>query len=137
MTLGEKLVQLRRARGLSQEELADAIGVSRQAVNKWELDNALPDLDRLVALSAFYGVTTDYLLQPQNTAAQPAHVAKSVSLSPETVIATSLACTVGGLLLMIHGRFVSASSWPSIIGLLLQIFALAPALGFLIPLSKK
>lgn len=62
MTLGEKLQTLRRARGLSQEQLALALGVSRQAVSKWENGESTPDLERLRALCTFFGVTTDYLI---------------------------------------------------------------------------
>ena len=47
MTLGEKIKELRKARGLSQEELAEQINVSRQAVSKWELDLSLPDIDNI------------------------------------------------------------------------------------------
>lgn len=63
MRLGEKLAALRKARGMSQEQLADRLGVSRQAVSKWELNEAAPDVNRVVALSEFFGVTTDYLLK--------------------------------------------------------------------------
>ena len=56
-TLGSKLSALRRARGLSQEQLAEAIGVSRQAVSKWELDAAAPEIDKIKSLADFYGVT--------------------------------------------------------------------------------
>ena len=62
MTLGEKLQTLRRSRGLSQEQLAEILEVSRQAVSKWENGDPAPDLDRLRAICTYFGVTTDYLI---------------------------------------------------------------------------
>lgn len=67
MTLFEKIPALRKARGLSQEELAEQLGVSRQAVSKWESGQSLPDLDKILALSEFFGVSTDYLLKANGT----------------------------------------------------------------------
>lgn len=63
MGFQEKLYQLRRARGLSQESLAEALGVSRQAVQKWESGAASPDTGNLIALSDYFGVTLDSLLK--------------------------------------------------------------------------
>lgn len=71
MTFGAKLLMLRKARGLSQEELAARIDVSRQAVSRWESDAVLPDVPNLVALSSLFGVTTDYLVQAQPIADAP------------------------------------------------------------------
>lgn len=61
--LGERLQALRRSRGLSQEQLAEQVGVSRQAVSKWELDESVPELEKVVLLSEYFGVTADYLLK--------------------------------------------------------------------------
>ncbi len=60
--LSEKLYALRKKAGLSQEELAEKLDVSRQAVSKWESGSARPDVDRLKALSRFYGIPMDSLL---------------------------------------------------------------------------
>ncbi len=62
MTFGEKLQALRKARGWSQEELAQRINVSRQALSKWESGASVPDTENVVALSRLFGVPTDYLL---------------------------------------------------------------------------
>ena len=62
MTLGEKLQRLRRQGGLSQEQLAEQLSVSRQAVSKWELDETMPDTENVVQLSRLFGVSCDYLL---------------------------------------------------------------------------
>lgn len=62
MLLGEKLRKLRIARQLSQEQLADKLQVSRQAISKWELGESIPDTENLILLSKFYGVSIDYLL---------------------------------------------------------------------------
>ena len=62
MTFGEKLQQLRRRQGWSQEELAAQIPISRQAVSKWESGAAMPDTENVVAISRLFGVSTDYLL---------------------------------------------------------------------------
>lgn len=62
MTLGEKIQYYRKQKKLSQEELAARVGVSRQAVSKWELGDATPEVDKLVALAKAFGVTTDELL---------------------------------------------------------------------------
>lgn len=62
MTLGEKIQQIRKDAGLSQEMLAEQMGVSRQAISKWELGEAIPDTDKIIRLSRLFQVTTDYLL---------------------------------------------------------------------------
>lgn len=72
MTFQEKLYQLRRERSLSQEGLASALGVSRQAVQKWESGAASPDTNNLIALSDFFGVTLDSLLKNDTAALAPA-----------------------------------------------------------------
>lgn len=63
MILADKLVQLRKKSGMSQEDLAEKMNVSRQAVSKWEGAQSIPDLDKILQLSELYGVTTDYLLK--------------------------------------------------------------------------
>lgn len=65
----ERLYQLRRERGLSQEDLANQVGVSRQAVQKWESGAAQPGLDKLAALAAYFGVTLDWLVNGADPAA--------------------------------------------------------------------
>jgi Predicted transcriptional regulators len=62
MNLGDRIQYLRKSQGISQEELAYKIGVSRQAVSKWESEQSLPDIDRIIAMSELFEVTTDYLL---------------------------------------------------------------------------
>jgi len=62
MSLGIKIQKLRKDAGFSQEQLADSLGVSRQAISKWELDQTLPEIDKLLALSKLFSVTTDSLL---------------------------------------------------------------------------
>ena len=62
MTFGEKLQKLRARQGLSQDALAELLDVSRQAVSKWERDEAMPEAEKLVRISRQFGVSTDYLL---------------------------------------------------------------------------
>ncbi len=66
MNLGERIYELRKAKGLSQEELAEQLGVSRQSVSKWETGVAIPDTENALAMSKIFGVTTDFLLTGQN-----------------------------------------------------------------------
>ena len=66
MTLGQNIQNARRVQGLSQEALAEKIGVSRQALGKWEKDTALPGLDNLQALAAALGIGVDALLGAEN-----------------------------------------------------------------------
>lgn len=62
MTLGQRIQELRKQASLSQEGLGEALGVSRQAVSKWEGDNGIPELDTLIAMSRLFGVTLGQLL---------------------------------------------------------------------------
>lgn len=72
MTFGEKLQKLRREHGLSQEQLAGEVDVSRQAVSKWEMGTAAPNVESVVRLSEYFGVSTDYLLKDELTGEAPA-----------------------------------------------------------------
>lgn len=62
MNMGEKIFKLRKARGWSQEELAEQLGVTRQAVSRWESGSAKPDADKISALCNTFGISADYLL---------------------------------------------------------------------------
>ena len=63
MNISDRIQHLRKAKGISQEELADKIGVSRQAVSKWESEQSVPDIEKIILLSDFFETTTDYLLK--------------------------------------------------------------------------
>lgn len=63
MTLGQRIHTLRSAAGLSQEQLAERLDVSRQAISKWELDTSAPDLDKLVLLGNLFGISLDQLVK--------------------------------------------------------------------------
>ena len=63
MNIADRIQQLRKSKGLSQEELADKIGVSRQAVSKWASEQSTPDIEKIILLSDYFETTTDYLLK--------------------------------------------------------------------------
>ena len=65
MILADKIIQLRKKNGWSQEELAEQMGVSRQAVCKWEGAQSIPDINRLIQLSKLFNVSIDYLLKDE------------------------------------------------------------------------
>ena len=63
MNIANRIQYLRKQKGFSQEELADKVGVSRQAVSKWESEQSTPDLEKIIAMSELFEVTTDYILK--------------------------------------------------------------------------
>ncbi len=71
MILAEKIMQLRKKAGWSQEELAEQLGVTRQSVSKWEGAQSLPDLEKILQMSRLFGVSTDFLLKDELEAESP------------------------------------------------------------------
>lgn len=65
MNISQKILLQRKRKGISQEDLANALNVSRQAVSKWESSQSVPDMDKIVALSNYFNITTDYLLKDE------------------------------------------------------------------------
>ena len=72
MTLGQRIQELRKGLNLSQEELGERMGVSRQAISKWEGDQTIPELDKLIALSKLFGLTVGQLLGVEQPVPTPA-----------------------------------------------------------------
>ena len=65
MILADKIIDLRKKNGWSQEELGEQLGVSRQAVSKWESMQTVPDINKIIAMAEVFGVSTDYLLKDE------------------------------------------------------------------------
>jgi len=80
MTLGQHIQFLRKNAGLSQESLGEALGVSRQAVSKWEADGAIPELDTLIAMSRLFGISLGQLLQLEEPTHQQESEAKQAAI---------------------------------------------------------
>ncbi len=110
MKLSEKIMQLRKSRGLSQEELAEKLGVSRQAVSRWESGTAQPDAGNLWQLSRLFGVTADYLLDEEQESSQvPAAAPVKPHRADGKVIAGGCAALLGfwgNVIIYIASRFV-------------------------------
>ena len=100
MTLGERILNYRKRAGLSQERLAELLGVSRQAVSKWEGDAAQPDLDKIVALARLFGITTDQLLLGETPDPGPPTEAAHEKREPRWYLLGLLPLAVGGYLLI-------------------------------------
>ncbi len=62
MSIGERIQKLRKQNLMSQEEMAEQLDVSKQSVSKWELDKAVPNVEKIIRMCEQFGVTTDFLL---------------------------------------------------------------------------
>ena len=105
MTFSEKLIRLRKGRGLSQEALAEALGVSRQAVSRWEQGAALPDGGKLLPCARYFGVSVDWLLDDaraweERTQPAAAPVGKSGGRGRRIAGAVMLGLSLAGMLLL-------------------------------------
>ncbi len=67
MSIGEKLAEARRAKNLTQEQLAELLGVTRQSISRWEQNQAYPEMEKILRLSDILGVSCDYLLKENVT----------------------------------------------------------------------
>lgn len=72
MDLGERIQELRKRRGMSQEQLADHLGVTRQSISKWELNTSVPDIEKLKTISRLFSVSMDELLDNELVGETPA-----------------------------------------------------------------
>lgn len=134
MLLGEKLRKLRIARQLSQEQLADKLQVSRQAISKWELGESIPDTENLILLSKFYGVSIDYLLLNELNISSELETKRSRS-SPIFIFG------MGGLIIGLTLSIVLWCTYQSIlmasIGLIIQIISVTVVLIKQLELSSQ
>lgn len=88
MILADKIIDLRKKNGWSQEELAEHLNVSRQSVSKWESGMSVPDLNKIIAMSELFGVSTDYLLKDELEEATPSETeGKDATATARTVTA--------------------------------------------------
>lgn len=88
MNIADRIQNLRKVKGISQEELAEKAGVSRQAVSKWESAQSLPDIDKIMLMSEYFDVTTDYLLKGIEPIAQ--HPEEKANANIFVIVATAL-----------------------------------------------
>ena len=111
MALSEKLYELRKKDGLSQEQLAERLGVSRQAVSKWESGKAVPESDTLISISEYFNVSLDYLMKEDDSTVSETivgtesdHTVKNTGR--EKRILGMIAC-IGGIICLIIWGLVS------------------------------
>ena len=108
MTLSGKILYCRKRAGLSQEALAEKLGVSRQAVSKWETGEAVPELSKLVLLAAAFGVTTDWLLSESEPEPEPVEPsANSAAGTAENTPGANWVESVPGVI----GRLIRRYGW--------------------------
>ena len=141
--LSNNIYTLRRQRGLSQEQLAEALDVSRQAISKWENGAAVPELDKLQTIAAFFGVTLDELTGNGTALKDP-------PVPPQRAIKSGIVlCLLGAVGLLVLGALVilnpeaagqlNASSAITLngSGLAMLLCAAVTVLGLLMVLRNK
>ena len=124
MILADKIIKLRKKNGWSQEELADRMRVSRQAVSKWEAAQTTPDLEKILLLSRLFGVTTDYLLKDEQ--------------EQETFTDDSLDCTVRRVTMEEANTYLAHRKWASVrIALATMLCILSPVCLILLSAASE
>lgn len=143
MKFCEKLYEVRKKAGMTQNDLAEKLNVSRQAVSRWEMGTAMPDVENLVAMSELFGVSLDYLLK--DTAASQATSQTEESGSHESSLKGSwllipIVIPLGGLSLLLNGwlfeKEILISIGLAVIGLSLGLLVVG-AIGLLVHLGIK
>ncbi len=147
--LSEKLYQLRKKSGLSQEQLAEQLNVSRQAISKWESGSAFPESEKLIIISNYFGVSVDYLLK--DDIEDDAKTANNEAGKNHKMLAGLIICIAGIVAMILWGLFsilrpeasnqMSESSMITIDGngifLILCVVAVIAGAGLLLRNQKK
>ena len=127
MTIGERLLNLRKEKNLSQEELANVLDVSRQTISKWETDQTTPDFDKIVPLCEYFGITSDELLSGKKD------IIKAKEDDKKGKFARNIAVSVGlYILALVFIIFFAAFIEQEIIGVCLFFITIAIATGIII-----
>ncbi len=140
MTIGAKIQNLRKQRGLSQEQLAEAVGVSRQAVSKWEAEQSVPDIDKIILICDYFGVTTDYILRneempcAETTQSANTHKNEANEESTENKKKSALLLAVSVMLYILC--IVPVIVIPNQVGTVLMLVMVAIATGMIIFRAK-
>ena len=146
--LSEKLYKLRKNSGLSQEQLAEQLNVSRQAISKWESGTAVPESEKLITISNYFGVSVDYLLKDEEDQVKPTG---SITEENPKTIAGIIICIAGIISMVIWGLLsifspeasdqIRGSSMITIDGngifLILCVVAIVVGAGLLLKSKKK
>lgn len=125
MNIGERILQLRKEKNLSQEQLSEKLEISRQSISKWESGQSIPEADKIIQLSEIFNVTTDYLLKGKEVKKDNPAVTVEKSLpvvhgsSFYAILSTSI--NIVGLVLMITLWKAWRTELPVGIGLMIQI----------------
>ncbi len=103
MALSEKLYTLRRKSGLSQEQLAEQLNVSRQAISKWEAGQSIPESDKLLSISNYFHVSLDYLMkeETQDTISEKEQINTSLQTGDRTRWLLGIVICIGGIVCLI------------------------------------
>lgn len=104
MVLSDKLYMLRKKSGLSQEQLAEQLSVSRQAISKWESGQSVPESEKLIAISNYFNVSLDYLLKDDNADENKVNTPETGTLqntSDRTKWLLGIISCVGGIVCLI------------------------------------
>ena len=151
-SLGERIFELRTEKGMSQSNLADLLYVSRQTISKWENNQSIPEVDRIIAMSEIFGVSVDYIVKgevspsgnteiKENTAAEPSAPTKTVKINTTKSYISGISVSVSvtfllSLLLGIRGLVASIlytdggyNSIFAVVGMVLNILAVASLLS--------
>lgn len=104
MSLSEKLYTLRKKSGLSQEQLAEQLNVSRQAISKWESGASCPESDKLIAISNYFNVSLDYLMKEDNEQSKDtpqATQSETAQMAERTQRSVGFIICIGGIICLI------------------------------------
>ena len=107
MALAEKLYELRKKSNLSQEQLAEQLGVSRQAISKWESGQATPESDKLVTISNYFQVSLDYLMKEERAHSKTNAVETASEKSGNERKTLGLIACIGGVVCLILWGLIS------------------------------
>lgn len=107
MALSEKIYELRKKSALSQEQLAEQLGVSRQAISKWESGKAVPETETLISISDFFDVSLDYLIKEETSIAEntlnlEVHEAETTRGREKHILGIAI-CIIGVVSLIVWG----------------------------------
>lgn len=132
MTVGERLLELRKKKGLSQEEVANILNVSRQTISKWETDSSTPDFDKIVPICELYEISANELLNTNEDKSNQSTNNSVLNNNTKNNSARNIAISVALYIISVVFLIGFSTSGKSILGLCIFLVVVAIATGIIV-----